>query len=79
MAWLCPAFNLHLVCFSFTTALGCYVLSRSVWKPHPTYLRKQFAVNKTFAAVKHSFSTFLRSLNFESIKCRWYWPDLQLI
>ena len=29
-----------------------------------TYLRKQFAVNKTFAAVKHCFSAFLRALNF---------------
>jgi len=35
MAWLCPALNLHLVRFSFTTARGCYLLSRSVWKPHP--------------------------------------------
>jgi hypothetical protein len=32
-----------------------------------------------FAAVKHYFSAFLRSLSFDSIKCRWYWPDPQLI
>lgn len=43
------------------------------------YLRKQFAVNKTFVAVKHAFSNFLRSLSFDSIKCRWYWPDPQMI
>jgi transposase len=50
-----------------------------LWLKGKTYLRKQFAVNKTFAAVKHSFSTFLRSLSFDSIKCRWYWPDPQMI
>jgi transposase len=50
-----------------------------LWLKGKTYLRKQFAVNKTFAAVKHSFSTSLRSLSFDSIKCRWYWPDPQMI
>ena len=50
-----------------------------LWRKGKTYLRKQFAVNKTFAAVKHCFSTFLRSLNFDSVKCRWYWPDPQII
>ena len=50
-----------------------------LWLQGKTYLRKQFAVNKTFAAVKHCFSTFLRSLSFESSKCRWYWPDPQMI
>lgn len=50
-----------------------------LWLKGKTYLRKQFAVNKTFAAVKQCFSTFLRSLRFDSIKCRWYWPDPQLI
>jgi len=50
-----------------------------LWLKGKTYLRKQFAVNKTFAAVKHAFSTFLRSLSFESIKCRRYWPDPQMI
>jgi len=40
-----------------------------LWLKGKTYLRKQFAVNKTFAAVKQCFSTFLRSLSFESITC----------
>jgi hypothetical protein len=44
-----------------------------------TYLRKQFAVNKTFAAVKQCFSAFLRTFNFDSNKFRWYWPDPQMI
>jgi transposase len=50
-----------------------------LWLKGKTYLRKQFAVNKTFAAVKHCFSTFLCLLDFDSIKCRWYWPDPQMI
>lgn len=50
-----------------------------LWLKGKTYLRKQFAVNKTFAAVKQCFSTFLRTLNFQSSKGRWYWPDPQLI
>jgi transposase len=50
-----------------------------LWLTGKTYLRKQFALNKTFAAVKHCFSTFLRALNFESVKCGWYWPDPQMI
>ena len=45
-----------------------------LWLKGKTYLRKQFAVNKTFAAVKHCFSAFLRSLNFDSIKCRCIGP-----
>jgi transposase len=50
-----------------------------LWLKGKTYLRKQFAVNKTFAAVRHCFSTFLRALNFESAKFEWYWPDPQMI
>src|SRR5262245_37762560 len=50
-----------------------------LWLKGKTYLRKHFAVNKTFAAVKHCFSTYLRTLSFESVKCGWYWPDPQMI
>jgi transposase len=50
-----------------------------LWLKGKTYLRKQFAVNKTFAAVKNCFSTFLRTFSFESVKCGWYWPDPQMI
>ena len=35
MAWLCPAFNRHLVSPHLTTASSCHVLSCSVWKAHP--------------------------------------------
>ena len=50
-----------------------------LWLKGKTYLRKQFAVNKTFAAVKNCFSTFLRTFSFESVNCGWYWPDPQMI
>jgi transposase len=49
-----------------------------LWLKGKTYLRKQFAVNKTFTAVKNCFSTFLRTLSFESVKCGWCWPDPQM-
>lgn len=42
------------------------------------YLRKHFAVNKTFASVKRCFSAFLSSLSFDSAKLRWYWPEQQM-
>ena len=42
-------------------------------------LRKQFAMNKTFAQVKRGFSTFLNALRFTSTKLCWYWPTEQLI
>jgi len=50
-----------------------------LWLKGKTYLRKQFAVNKTFVAVKHCFSTLLCSLSFASTKFGWYWPDPQMI
>lgn len=53
--------------------------TEDLWLKGKTYLRKQFAVKKTFAAVKQCFSAFLRALSFDSIKCRWYWPDPQII
>ena len=44
-----------------------------------TQVRKQFALNKTFAQVKRCFSTFLKALRFTSTKLRWYWPTEQMI
>jgi hypothetical protein len=43
------------------------------------YLRKRFAINKTFAQVKRCFSEFLNSLSFAPAKLRWYWFEEQLI
>jgi transposase len=53
--------------------------TEDVWLKGKTHLRKQFALNKTFAQVKHCFSTFLNSLRFTSTKLSWYWPTEQLI
>ena len=50
-----------------------------VWLKGKTYLRKLFALNKTFAQVKHCFSTFLQALQFTSTKLSWYWPTEQMI
>ena len=50
-----------------------------VWLKGKTYLRKLFALNKTFAQVKHCFSTFLQALRFTSAKLNWYWPTEQMI
>jgi hypothetical protein len=42
--------------------------TEDVWLRGKTHLRKQFAVNKTFAQVKHCFSSFLKALRFTSAK-----------
>jgi transposase len=53
--------------------------TEDLWLKGKTYLRKHFAVNKTFAAVKQCFSTFLQTLSFASTKFSWYWPNPQPI
>jgi len=53
--------------------------TEDVWLKGKTHLRKQFAVNKTFAQVKRCFSTFLNALSFTSAKLSWYWPTEQMI
>jgi transposase len=53
--------------------------TEDVWLKGKTHLRKQFALNKTFAQVKHCFSTFLNALHFTSTKLSWYWPTVQMI
>jgi transposase len=50
-----------------------------VWLKGKTYLRKQFALNKTFAQVKDCFSSFLKGLRFTSTKFSWYWPTAEMI
>ena len=49
-----------------------------LWLKGKNYLRKQFAVNKTFAHVRHCFQEFLQGLRFESAKFSWYWGSPQL-
>jgi len=52
--------------------------TEELWLKGKTHLRKNFAVNKTFARVKHCFTAFLKSLSFDSVKLSWYWPAPQL-
>lgn len=52
--------------------------TEELWLKGKRHLRKQFALNKPFAQVKHCFTAFLRSLKFDSGKLRWYWPSPQL-
>ena len=53
--------------------------TEDVWLKGKQYLRKHFAINKTFAQVKRCFSEFLNSLSFTSTKLGWYWPEEQMI
>jgi transposase len=50
-----------------------------VWLKGKTHLRKQFALNKTFAHVKACFFSFLNALRFTSTKFRWYWSTAEMI
>jgi transposase len=49
-----------------------------IWLAGKNYLRRKFSENKTFAAVKESFSNFLRSFLLDSIKFDWYAPSTQI-
>lgn len=51
----------------------------NVWLKGKTHLRKQFALNKTFAQVKACFSSVLNALRFTSMKFSWYWPTAEMI
>jgi transposase len=52
--------------------------TEDLWLKGKTHLRKNFAVNKTFAQVKQCFAAFLKSLSFTSTKLSWYWPAPQM-
>jgi transposase len=49
-----------------------------IWLQGKNYLRKCFAQNKTFAAVKKCFSQFLDQFRLNSVKFRWYIPTPQI-
>ncbi len=50
-----------------------------IWLAGKNHLRRNFAVNKTFAQVKESFCSFLKSFFVESVKFDWYAPAIHLI
>jgi transposase len=47
-----------------------------VWLKGKNFLRKNFVFNKTFASVKQCFVNFLTSLQFDSQKFNWYFPQI---
>ena len=50
-----------------------------LWLAGKNQLRRQLAKNKTFAQVKESFGSFLKTFLLKSIKFHWYAPQLQII
>lgn len=50
-----------------------------IWLAGKNHLRKSFAENKTFAAVKKSFCGFLQNFLVASVKFDWYSPAPQII
>jgi len=50
-----------------------------IWLAGKNYVRKKFAENKTFAAVKESFCGFLQGFLLDSVKFDWYAPSTQTI
>jgi hypothetical protein len=68
-----------VTCVLFTPNAPEQNPTEDMWLKGKQYLRKHFAVNKTFAQVKRCFSEFLRALRCESAKLRWYWPEEQMI
>jgi transposase len=74
-----PEADWKVTCLRFAPNAPEQNPTEDVWLKGKTHLRKQFAVNKTFAQVKHCFSSFLKALRFTSVKFSWYWPTEQMI
>ena len=74
-----PEADWKVTCLVFAPTAPEQNPTEDVWLKGKQYLRKHFAVNKTFAQVKRCFSEFLTSRRFTSAKLRWYWPEEQMI
>jgi transposase len=74
-----PAADWPVTCIRFAPNAPEQNPTEDVWLKGKTHLRKQVALNKTFAQVKRCFSTFLNALQFTSTKLSWYWPTEQMI
>ncbi len=68
-----------LICLPFAPNAPDQNPVEDIWLQGKNYLRRQFAQNKTFAAVKTCFFHFLDHFHFASAKFAWYCPDLQII
>lgn len=69
----------QLICLPFAPNAPDQNPVEDIWLQGKNYLRKQFAQNKTFAAVKACFFQFLDHFRFDSAKFAWYCPDPQPI
>jgi transposase len=69
----------QLICLPFAPNAPDQNPVEDIWLQGKNYLRKQFARNKTFAAVKKCFFQFLDHFHFDSAKFAWYCPDLQIV
>jgi transposase len=67
-----------LICLPFAPNAPDQNPVEDIWLQGKTHLRKDFAHNKTFAAVKKCFAHFLHHLRFDSVKFAWYTPDPQI-
>ena len=69
----------QLLCLLFAPNAPDQNPVEDIWLQGKNYLRKNFAQNKTFAAVKKCFFQFLHHFRLDSVKFAWYTPDPQIM
>jgi transposase len=69
----------QLICIPFAPNAPDQNPVEDIWLQGKNCLRKHFAQNKTFAAVKKCFYQFLDHFYFNSVKFDWYFSNLQII
>jgi transposase len=67
-----------ILCIAFAPNAPDQNPVEDIWLQGKHYLRKCFAQNKTFAAVKNCFFQFLDCFQFNSLNFSWYTPIPQL-
>ena len=74
-----PEKDWPLICIPFAPNAPDQNPVEDIWLQGKNHLRRNFAHNKTFAAVKKCFYQFLNHFFLNSSKFAWYFPDLQFI
>ena len=74
-----PEKDWQLLCLLFAPNAPDQNPVEDIWLQGKTHLRKNFAQNKTFAAVKKCFFQFLNHFRLDSVKFAWYFPPPQII
>lgn len=67
------------LCLSFAPNAPMQNPVEDIGLQRKNHLRKNFAQNKTFAAVKKCFAHCLQQFRLDPVKFAWYTPDLQFI